>query len=190
MSKVISYLILILTLFFCLEMLCFMKPVFLLLQMTLLPLSLLFLYLFSLQILPLSPLLLLSSFPLLLYPFLMTPLSKFIKILMKKFMSFRMQMMSLMLLLSLLSLEGLLDLLNHPLTFMLIIVMKSNQQPFQAPPIMFQVLLIPFNPICLTLTSLLLTNHFAVPSLLSLNLPFITKLLVTLSGRQPWMLRF
>ena len=108
----------------------------------------------------------------------------------EEFMSFRMQMMFLMHLLSLLSLEGLLDLLNHPFTLMLIIVIKSNQQPFQAPPIMFQVLLIPFNPIYLTLTYLLLTNLFVMPSLLSLNLPCITKLLVTPSGRQLWMLRF
>ena len=190
MSKVINCLILILTLPFYLEMLCFISQAFLLLQMTLLNLPLLFLYLFSLQLLHLSLLLFLSPFPLLPYPFLMTPLFKFIKILMKKFMSFLMQLMFLMHLLNLLFLEGLPDLLNHPLTLMLITVIKSNQQPFQAPPIMFQVLPIPFIPICLTLTCLLLSNHFAVPFLPSLNPPFITKLLVTPSGRQPWMLRF
>ena len=40
------------------------------------------------------------------------------------------------------------------------------------------------------LTCLLHTSLFVVPSLPSQNPPFITKLLVTPSGKKPWMLRF
>lgn len=189
MSRVINSLTLILTQPFCLGMLRFMSQIFPLLQITLLSVTILLLYLFSLQLLPLILLLSLSLFVLLCL-FLMTPLSKFIKILMKTFMNFLMHMMFLMHLISLLLLEGLPDLLNHHLTLRLITVIKSHQLPFQGPPFMFQVLLIPFNPICLILTCLLHTSPFVVPSLPSLNQPFITKLLVTPSGRQPWMLRF
>ena len=137
MSKVINSLILILTQLFCLGMLCFMNQVLPLLQIPLLNVILSFLDLFSLQLTHLSLLLSLSLFLLLHYLFVMTPLSKFIKILMKISMSFLMQMMFLMHLLSLLFLEGLPDLLNHLLTLRLITVIKSPQLPFQGPSFLF-----------------------------------------------------
>ena len=167
MSKVISFLILILIPLSFPRMSFSMNLIFLSLLILVLSLFLLFLCPFSLLILPnllFSLIFLLPILFILLSPYLMILLSKFIMTLMRIFRSFLMYLILLMTIICplnhlltshmlvshMLPLEGLLDLLRllHILQFT--IVIRFHLQPFQSPP--FQVPHTPFTLVFLTLT--------------------------------------